>query len=614
MERLTIKGASHVFYVLLIMCVISLNFLDPINWPKQIAIATVAPLILRKLYLSSEKEFRVVFMRSYIFKLYVLAAILLLATCFFSDANSMRSLWGTWGRNNGIVTLISLILISISYTFYALQSVGNIERIFIALTLGLVPTALYGVLQKLDFDPVQWSTVGQVFGPFGNTNFASAIWGTASLISLYLTLVKNRLTIHKLMFGSMFLLYLLVTYLTNSIQGLLMITLGAAALIFIKVSERSRNKGVILLIILVFLGSIVGLGMFGIGQLSPYVYQYTLKLRSYYWLAGLRMGLEHPIFGVGVDSYGDYFRLFRPIEAALATGIDLTTNNAHNSFIQLFATLGIVGSIGILSLWTIGIIRAIRVFLNMNQKEIYRIASAAFLLLWLISMISIDNIAIASLNYIFLGIVLSFSKPLVSLSLESNEIKNRRSKQVKHNPWSLAPIALISVAVGAFTVSLLASSPDRNVLEALKKPVVANDQNSMNLRSQMLIETSKQKFMMESQYRFLAKALYESRYLSETLSIADIALKKYPNDFANLDLKANALENLNRRIEAKDIRYKQLTLEPNHPLIWLNYALNLKSDGENQKAKLAYTKALQLKELTTGQSLIELEKLRTYFD
>jgi tetratricopeptide (TPR) repeat protein len=614
MEKLSIKGAGHVFFILLSMCVISLNFLDPINWPKQIAVATSAPLIVRSMYLSSSNESRRSFMRESNFKLFTFAALMLLITALFSDANVFRTLWGSWGRNNGILTLLSLMMISMCYAFYCRQSLDNLERVCFALSIGLMPTALYGLAQYFKLDPIQWSTAGQVFGPFGNTNFASAIWGAASLLTLQIALRSGKLVGYKIFFMGTFLLYSFVSYSTNSIQGPLMIIIGIAAIIFIEVSGRNRRFGLLLLVSYVFVGLIVGLGMFGIGPLSAYIYQYTLKLRSFYWLSGLRMGLENPIFGVGVDSYGDFFRLFRPIDAALATGIDLTTNNSHNSFIQLFATLGIFGSLGILALWLVGLYRAFRVFLNPKENRILRSASVIFILLWIISMISIDNIAIATLNYVFLGIALSMTKKEVTSKPSFVEVNKKPSKVIQRDPWKIFPITLIAATAFVFTISVIASSGDRKVLEILKRPVIANDQNSLNLRAQSLIEVSKERYLMEAHFRYLAKALYDSRYLAESLQVVDSSLKKYPNDFSSLDLKASTLENLNRRKEAIEVRRKQIELEPNHPLIWLNLALDLKENGEAQKAKAAYIEARKLKKLTSGSSLIELEKLSSYFD
>ena len=165
---------------------ISLNFLDPVNWPKQIALVTVLPLILRSSYLSSSKADRVNFLESWLFKLICVALGLLLVTAVMSDANLVRTLWGTWGRNNGLLTTTSLVLLTGVFAFHCSLSEKNVTAILKTLLLGISISSVYGLLQSFDADPVSWSTTGQVFGPFGNTNFASLCWGLGAVDVLYI--------------------------------------------------------------------------------------------------------------------------------------------------------------------------------------------------------------------------------------------------------------------------------------------------------------------------------------------------------------------------------------------------------------------------------------------
>ena len=63
------------------------------------------------------------------------------------------------------------------------------------------------------------------------------------------------------------------------------------------------------------------------------------------------MFLSSPLTGIGIDRYGAYFKEFRETQYSLNYGFDLTSSNAHNVPIQLFATGGIfVGGFYILIL------------------------------------------------------------------------------------------------------------------------------------------------------------------------------------------------------------------------------------------------------------------------
>jgi hypothetical protein len=52
---------------------------------------------------------------------------------------------------------------------------------------------------------------------------------------------------------------------------------------------------------------------------------------------------NHPIVGVGFDSYGDWYRAFRPEK--LNTSLSVVSNSAHNFFLEVMANLGLVGAI-----------------------------------------------------------------------------------------------------------------------------------------------------------------------------------------------------------------------------------------------------------------------------
>ena len=53
----------------------------------------------------------------------------------------------------------------------------------------------------------------------------------------------------------------------------------------------------------------------------------------------------------GFDSYGDVYREVRPESVIEITGIDITVNNAHNTIIQIFATVGVLPALILTSLY-----------------------------------------------------------------------------------------------------------------------------------------------------------------------------------------------------------------------------------------------------------------------
>ena len=86
--------------------------------------------------------------------------------------------------------------------------------------------------------------------------------------------------------------------------------------------------------------------MLQVGPLERFLYKDSVSVRGYYWRAGIEMFNDNPLFGVGLDNYGSFFKEYREVGYPLKYGYSLTSTNAHNVFIQHFATGGIfVGTI-----------------------------------------------------------------------------------------------------------------------------------------------------------------------------------------------------------------------------------------------------------------------------
>ena len=71
-----------------------------------------------------------------------------------------------------------------------------------------------------------------------------------------------------------------------------------------------------------------------------------LTTRRDYWIAGIRMALDHPWRGVGLDQYGVYYTQYKPI-----TG--WAVQRAHNTYIQLAADGGVFLLAAWLAIWVV---------------------------------------------------------------------------------------------------------------------------------------------------------------------------------------------------------------------------------------------------------------------
>ena len=116
-----------------------------------------------------------------------------------SKTSLILQVYGTYGRNIGIITTISLVIILIGFSLTAEKK--HLNQVLLALVIVGGVTIFYGFAQTLNIDPFQIlkeSTPASSF--FGNINFYSAIVGICCLALL--GFIKESAESKLLMAGS----------------------------------------------------------------------------------------------------------------------------------------------------------------------------------------------------------------------------------------------------------------------------------------------------------------------------------------------------------------------------------------------------------------------------
>ena len=381
---------------------------DPFNTPKLAILMLVAAWALPHLLLGFRHE-----KQSKTYMYLILFSLNFLISGFISAIHSNAkyiTFFGETQRKNGFLSYFALVIIFLVTA--RISSKNNIKRFHaIVFSTGLI-LSTYGLMQTSGLDFVQWNNpYNSIISTVGNPNFAAAIMAVIATLVFGPVLQSNFSTIFKIASLILIIAIVYTIYLSDARQGLISIIVGCGSYFVIWLSNRSKKLG----IVLSFAG-LIGLvlailGMLQIGPLEKYLYKGSVTLRGYYWRTGIEMFKENPWFGVGLDRYGSYFKDLRDVSYPLSYGFDITSTNAHNVPIQMFATGGIFFGLSyILILATVAVVgvRAIRKSSG-NDRLIIGSIFSAWLAFQAQSIVSIDNIGISVWGWLLSGLVIALA-------------------------------------------------------------------------------------------------------------------------------------------------------------------------------------------------------------
>ena len=432
---------------------------DPVNVTKLVAISAVAfsalGMLLRGQIALLWREHRLVFLA--VLGLLVMGILSMMA----SKAPLTQNFYGQSGRQTGFLTYLSLSIVFLAaMTFRQYRNVRNV--IWALLVAGGI-NILYCAIALWGKDPIPWSNPYKtILGTFGNPDFISAFLGLAITAALALAFRKGQSLAFRVTVVPAFLLGLYEIKRSHAIQGLVVTGFGLAILGFFLIRAWTKGKSWTWIYSLLVAG--VGLlalgGALQKGPLTQYIYKTSVSLRGAYWHAGLQMAKDHPILGVGFDTYGDWYRQARSLRAAtVQPGPGVITNVAHNVFIDALATNGIfyfafyVGLVALVLLSAIKVIRRSREF-DATFVALF-IAWAGYQLQ---SIVSINQIGLAVWGWILGGAIIAYEK--INSQSESASVPAKvNGKKVRSAQGSTSSAAVAVFGIVGFIVGLLIALP-----------------------------------------------------------------------------------------------------------------------------------------------------------
>lgn len=384
----------------------------------------------------------------------VISCLLLLSlanSLFTSGAPWSQSIYGTYGRNTGVLTYIFLLLILVSaVTLSTFESIRN--SVYAILVAGFLNVVYCGwVLAFGDF--IGWNNpYGNILGLLGNPNFISAFLGMFIAAAVSFALQDNMEVKRRsvLILFSIFAFYEIIK--SHAIQGIVVTAGGLAIIFFFKLRSWLRNWVVTSLysVLVVVSGIFSILGALQIGPMS-FIYKRSVSLRGTYWETGINMGNEKPWSGVGMDAYGEWYRRMRPDRALIDTpGISTLSNASHNVVIDFFAFGGWPLLLSYVSLIGIGATAIIKVVIKQHTYDAVFVALASVWICYQVqSLISINQIGLAIWGWLYTGLLVAYAKVIKANELPETSTERRTSKNPRESVISAGLIAGIGALIGA---------------------------------------------------------------------------------------------------------------------------------------------------------------------
>lgn len=534
------------------------NF-DPINLIKMLVVSSVG-FATAGILLGNFKKYK----KDEIHKLFWIASILFLiclfSTFIFSGAPKSQQIWGQFGRSTGLVAYISLIFVTLGAS--SIQHRTFHEKLVKSLFLTTIPMTAYCLLQIANLDPIKWSSYAP-FGTLGNINFLSAFFGISSVALFSLLLEQSIKLTKKLAYFFLVIVDLVIVVTTGSIQGFMIFVAGAglALMFYLLKSEKFKSFAKVYLI-LSFVGFLLtALGLSNLGPLAKYIFQPSVIYRTDYWHAGWVMTVQHPFFGVGLDSYGDWYRQVRGEISTIRTDPNRISNTAHSIFLDISSNGGFPLLVAYLSIVLIAFFVGIRKIKLMSKYDsIYVAIFSAWLAYQIQSFISINQIGVGIWGWLFTGAIISY--PLEthnSVNISTSKIKKSKSKLQKISN-DLSPATSLLAILGFLIGFFLAFIP----LNADAKFKAANNKLDGVALIAAIRTIGSTSFHAEN----AMNAFIKSNLAPQAKEVTDYLLENYPRDFAGWG--ARAVLNSSTPEEKAEAMKKLKELDPFNPGVRTN--------------------------------------------
>ena len=443
--------------------------LDPINPVKVMVLVPIAFMCVGLLWANHKSvqwsKYKLVLILASLFIMWQVLVLLI------SGADFNQQLFGSTGRNNGFITYFALLLIFLGTA--VASSAQFLDRFMVVVYIVGAISLAYGVIQAVGVDPFSWENpYSPVFGFLGNPNFQSSLVGVLGVLVFAQSFTVGLKIMFRVLIGVYLLVTLYVIKETASQQGFLVLALGIAVLIGIYVVKVQQRFKIAYSFVAVIAFLLVLFGTLNKGPLSSLLYKDSVTYRGDYWRAGWKMTVDHPIFGVGMDSYGDWYRRSRTLAATLRRGPEVTSNAAHNVYLDISSYGGFPLLLIYMSLMVLVIVSARKVLKRSKGFDpIFAGLIGGWIAFQAQSIISINQIGLTIWGWVLSGLIIGYEiKTRDTLGLEHPPKKRHAGDK----PSQTSPGSVVAVFT-AFVLGVLVGMPPYVASAKYKSALETND-------------------------------------------------------------------------------------------------------------------------------------------
>jgi O-antigen ligase len=426
-------------------------------------------------------------------------------------------LLGDTGRNSGLLNYLILVLLALY--MYIRVNLFNIRSLYYGAFLLAFIFGIYGALQHFKLDFLKWKTpYNQIILTIGNPDFAS------SLLSIFAILCFAGFLAG--FFGKLkFILLALSTavgveiFWTHALQGLVNLIVGLGILSSIYVWQKSRTLGIASFAVGSVLAALALFGSLRIGPLSKYLYKASVTDRGYDWKAAVEMSKSHPLLGVGVDRFGSFFPQYKDVSYVKLYGYDQTVTNAHNVFLQLFATAGFF--VGITYLFLMVFIGwrslvALQKYIGTEQILVAGLV-AAWVAYLLQSIISPETLSISVWGWALSGAIVALSINTEFLSSASFNAPSKDQKQLSKSDLHYRRGIIFSLLFIAFMFLVVPIERNETSTYRLASSKVSSDPQAVENFKKLSSDTINSGLINPNYQAVIALAMGRNNFGPETV-------------------------------------------------------------------------------------------------